>query len=156
MNVKWVVWALLAFSVTCALPGASPAADGPYFSCGGFPPWPYLAPSIYVLERSPYFALHPPVYYSYPVRRTYGLFPYPYLPQAPALSVTLPHPSVVQNPYVAEKTAAARESGHEAEGPLVTLNPYVVRSGETGVAPEANLPGRVSVTFPTAMFSRAE
>jgi hypothetical protein len=82
----------------------------------------------------PYFALHPPVYYSYPVPRTYGFSPFAYWP-----SVMTPDPlGVIQpmeiiNPYVpssgqptkpkADQAAAA--SARPQPQPLVIYNPYV-------------------------------
>ncbi len=50
----------------------------------------------------PYFALHPPVYYSAPVPRTYGYSPYAYpgsvmTPEAPA---PMPAAKALKNPHV--------------------------------------------------------
>jgi hypothetical protein len=131
MNSKWVIWALLAASATFGLPNAAAAADGLYSSWRGLAPWAYLPPSIYVQERSPYFALHPPVYYSYPVARTYGYLPYPYLPYPVARKVV----RVV---------------------PQVMINPYAAAADDSGLAPEATMPRRVHVTYPAKMFSPPE
>lgn len=44
--------------------------------------------STYSQDSIPYFALNPPVYYSYPVARTYGLYPFPYIPESASGSST--------------------------------------------------------------------
>ncbi|MBL9091534.1 MAG: hypothetical protein JNL96_09940 [Planctomycetaceae bacterium] len=55
--------------------------------------------TVYDQDRLPYFALHPPVYYSRPVPRTYGYSPFAYsgdvmTPELPAVE-----PEVLMNPY---------------------------------------------------------
>jgi hypothetical protein len=81
----------------------------------------------------PYFALHPPVYYSCPVPRTYGYSPFAYPPYVmtpdvvfEAQPVTIINPHVEQNKLqqAAPKNdrTAARSTPVE---PLVILNPYV-------------------------------
>src|SRR3954470_23644902 len=49
----------------------------------------------------PYFALHPPVYYSQPVPRTYGYSPFAYPPgvMTPEIACA-PQPVTINNPYV--------------------------------------------------------
>lgn len=131
MNAKLVIWAFLAVSVICLLPNAAVAANGPYFAWGRLAPWAYGPPSVYVLERSPYFALHPPVYYSYPVPRTYGQLPYPYLPRPATRSVVREVPQVVVNPYAGEAIGA-------------------------GVPQEVGLPQRVQVIYPAAVFDKSK
>lgn len=80
----------------------------------------------------PYFALNPPVYYSYPVPRTYGYSPWPYpgdirtpdpLAAVEPLEITNPYfNSSTQTPTPApEKTV---ESKPAASGPLVIDNPF--------------------------------
>src|SRR5262245_48352075 len=49
----------------------------------------------------PYFALHPPVYYSYPVPRTYGYTPFAYPPYVMTPDVVEDkQPTTIENPYV--------------------------------------------------------
>jgi hypothetical protein len=86
-----------------------------------------------LLNNVPYFALHPPVYYSYPVPRTYGYSPFAYPPGVMTPDVLMdPEPLEIINPHVpstktdgpakeAETTAAVRQQPQ----PLVVLNPYV-------------------------------
>jgi hypothetical protein len=68
----------------------------------------YLAPSRDQLQKLPHFALFPPVYYSYPVRRTYGYSPFASLPEY-AISETTRvqlaemrqvEPLLIRNPFV--------------------------------------------------------
>ena len=79
----------------------------------------------------PYFALHPPVYYSYPVPRTYGYSPFAYWPGVMTPDVTM-GPLEIINPHVpstktntpstkTDTTAAMRRQPE----PLVIINPYV-------------------------------
>ncbi len=135
MSLKVVIWVFFAVSVFCVLPNVA-AAGGPYFAWGGIARCRgdiggYRPASIYTVERRPYFALHPPVYYSYPVARTYGLLPYPYLPAPVTRDILRPVPHTI-------------------------VNPYVVESGSGGGPQQAALPRRVSVTYPAAIFDKAE
>lgn len=66
---------------------------------------PYsLNRSLGYMPMPPYFAMHPPVYYSHNVAVPYGISPYPISSYSPSVS------------YVAERTIAA---------PQVVVNPYV-------------------------------
>jgi hypothetical protein len=83
----------------------------------------------------PYFALHPPVYYSEPVPRTYGYSPFAYPPgvMTPDI-VSEPQPVTINNPYVpATKPASAEAKSADrsaatspAPEPLVIVNPFVL------------------------------
>jgi hypothetical protein len=147
MSTKPVVWVVLAFSLACGLASSAAAADGPYYLWGWSGPWTYVRPSAYVDQQPPYFAVHPPVYYSYPVSRTYGLLPYPYLPRPSTREATPPQPVVVLNPYVAQPD-------QDSTGPEVIINPFVADSDDAETLPEARLPGRVQVSYPAAMFDQ--
>ena len=82
----------------------------------------------------PYFALHPPVYYSEPVPRTYGYSPFAYPPgvMTPELMGEA-QPVTINNPYVPATAPALPEtkpsdrsaSTGTAPEPLVILNPFV-------------------------------
>jgi hypothetical protein len=83
----------------------------------------------------PYFALHPPVYYSYPVPRTYGYSPYAYPRTVMTPEYRAPQPLDVVNPYVKpteEKEAATSASFQTASAPLMVINPFVDQSPATG------------------------
>jgi hypothetical protein len=87
----------------------------------------------------PYFALHPPVYYSEPVPRTYGYSPFAYPPgvMTPEIACA-PQPVTINNPYVPSTAPTAvpgnsnpdRSAGTNSPvEPLVVINPYVTQSG---------------------------
>jgi len=63
--------------------------------------------SIYDQDRLPYFALHPPVYYSKPVPRTFGYSPFAYPGWVPTPALPQSYePVTVVNPYVDQAPAA--------------------------------------------------
>lgn len=80
--------------------------------------------------RVPYFAAHPPVYYSYPVPRTYGHSPFAYPPhfRTPEL-VEEVQPLQISNPYVPSSNSTPAEDAtvltKPSSEPLVINNPYV-------------------------------
>jgi hypothetical protein len=102
--------------------------------------WGYDSGYLYntLAYNVPYFAAFPPVYYSYPVPRTYGYSPFAYPPgvMTPDVVMESSQPIEIINPYVpssqqekaktqADKTAdTAKDRQPE---PLVILNPYVTQ-----------------------------
>ena len=69
--------------IVAALFAAAPAAHAQCDGCnGGGWGWGYDMGCLYnsLDYNVPYFAAHPPVYYSYPVPRTYGYSPFAYPP----------------------------------------------------------------------------
>lgn len=90
----------------------------------------------------PYYAAFPPVYYSYPVPRTYGYSPFAYPPGVMTPDILAPpEPLEIINPHVpstkanapaekADTTAAFRGQPE----PLVILNPYVNQQAEKSLA----------------------
>ena len=94
--------------------------------------------------RVPYFAAHPPVYYSYPVPRTYGHSPFAYPPhfRTPEIAAE-PVALEISNPYVLPKQDADKPIEAEravqtlsAPEPLVIHNPYVSQGAELAQAGE--------------------
>ncbi len=88
----------------------------------------------------PYFALHPPVYYSYPVPRTYGYSPHAYPRTVMTPEYRAPQPLEVINPHVkpAEEKEAATSAGFQtASAPLMVINPFVDQSPATGTLAKA-------------------
>jgi hypothetical protein len=83
--------------------------------------------SNYSQESIPYFALHPPVYYSYPVARTYGLYPFPYVAESVAVNSTSVEPKLVINPYVEQSNKP--EKVVRRIQPLRIVNHYVEQAG---------------------------
>lgn len=115
-------------------PSATAVADGsgpylPQYDCGGASAWDYyfLPRSIYTQDYIPYFAKHPPVYYSYPVPRTYGYSPYAYPPSTRTPEVTFEQPLTIRNPYVPPKENKSAEAPADplARQPLRIRNPFV-------------------------------
>lgn len=101
-------------------------------------------------RRVPYFAAHPPVYYSQPVPRTYGYSPFAYTPDTRTPDVVpAMQPVEIVNPYVQPSSSttttptapkASSTKGRtisnsvkvkEYTGPLTILNPYVTTGGKT-------------------------
>jgi hypothetical protein len=116
--------AILALAVVFAAKGVCqawwPSAWGNSGWLGGYSPW------LSDLERLPYFALHPPVYYSHPVPRTYGYTPFASLPDLTIFEARQADPVTIRNPYVASSGAAA-EAIAASGAPLVVRNPFVDR-----------------------------
>jgi len=82
--------------------------------------------SLGYIPTPPYFALSPPVYYSYPISAPYGLSPAPIASYAPRHRVhferAIPDPLVVINPYVTEDEVAA-VSDQDAPMPQIVDSP---------------------------------
>ncbi|MBX7072424.1 MAG: hypothetical protein K1X71_04700 [Pirellulales bacterium] len=99
--------------------------------CGGagvgawFPGYWY---NIYGMESIPYYQLHPPVYYSVPVPRTYGWSPFAYPPGTMTPEVEMIEPQVMNNPFVPREDQAASTDGRVAVRPLRVANPFAVES----------------------------
>jgi hypothetical protein len=104
--------------------------------------------------RVPYFAAHPPVYYSTPVPRTYGYSPFAYPPDVRTPEVAggcVVQPAEIINPYVpsstseesaaksktTSKTIRNRTISHgdspaaEPTGPMTIINPFVSSPSRT-------------------------
>ena len=109
-----------------------------YAGCGYAGYWAgwVTGPRSYTSQDIPYFAKHPPVYYSHPIARPYGYFPYAYLPAADtraAVTVVVVTPEVVRNPYV---TGEAVERKAEKLGPLRIVNPFAHEPSDPLPVPE--------------------
>lgn len=84
------------------------------------------------LDYIPYFAAHPPVYYSRPVPRTYGYSPYAYPAGTMTPDVRWVAPEVVLNPFYdsrpvvtpAETPHQPASTGKVATRPLRLENPF--------------------------------
>lgn len=123
---------LLALLVMVASSAAANSAHA--FGCEGFG-YGFLYNSLNY--QVPYFAAHPPVYYSVPVPRTYGYSPFAYPPHVMTPEVVSPvQPVQIMNPYVpsSSQTPAAKPvedksvSKPAKEDKLVIINPYVTPS----------------------------
>jgi len=104
------------------------SAQGPSSGFSGYwygPPY-----TFYQQEQLPYFSLHPPVYYSVPVPRTYGYSPFAYPPGLMTPDVQLGAPVEIQNPHVPKKAnlrLAPKPSADQStrRQPKLIINPFV-------------------------------
>lgn len=117
--------------VGSGLLGTARESEAQYWS--GYPYAGFLSRpvySIYDQDRIPYFALHPPVYYSYPVARPYGFSPFAYpgivpTPQFKIRQESLAH--VVKNPHVEQPAEGPTLPAPDKQGahrPQRIRNPY--------------------------------
>jgi len=141
------VTGLVLMAMLVGVTGAEGGSPNPSGSC-----W-YLPPSIYVRDYIPYFALHPPVYYSYPVPRTYGYSPYAYPPGTMTPQVSKPEPVMIHNRFVPSKATDQPKHDRVAQAPLRITNPYVLGEGNPLVQPAPTAAVRrppPQVVFPMA------
>lgn len=138
--------ALLASCVLLAVP-SSAQAGYPMYPGGSFATWPNYygwGASPYSLGQvpvPPYFALHPPVYYSMPVPRTYGYSPYAYPGTVETPEIVIEDRSaMIENPYVTPSATQPASQEQPAQGkidtdqhsasskPVIIENPFVTVS----------------------------
>lgn len=77
-------------------------------------------------QTPPYYALFPPVYYSFPVARPYGYSPFAYPPGYVTPAIEPVQAKTIINPFVPRKEAQPA-SDRTASAPKVILNPFVAR-----------------------------
>lgn len=154
MIAKLTICGILGLLVISGLPNMATAA-GPYYYGGYYgavTPWDYSGRTYERISRNiPYFALHPPVYYSRPVPRTYGYSPFALfpgmIPPQSEVGSWLSAPS----PYTLQMSAGAMNSYQAVSKPLRIVNPYVAKPGDPGVSPEAVMPGLPKVIRPVSV-----
>ena len=118
---RFLPWmALLAVFAFVAMPSSAHAGYPAHPGTGAWPNYYGWGASPYSLGQvpvPPYFALHPPVYYSMPVPRTYGYSPYAYPGTVMTPEVIMEgSPVMIENPHVTPSSAqpAVRdEPAHE-------------------------------------------
>lgn len=119
---------LLSVVLSLTFAGTASAANPVLFWGNGYGGWG----AAYSGLEIPYFAAHPPVYYSYPVPRTYGYSPYAYLPtvMTPPVACAPAMPQTIENPYAPQslEKASPDKTAGGAPRPLVVINPYVNQS----------------------------
>lgn len=130
---------LLSLIALLVAAGSAAEADAQW----GFQGYPYFygrnVYTVYDQDRLPYFSLHPPVYYSRPIPRTYGYSPfaYPGIVRTPDLPVG--DPQIVVNPYY---EAVPKEGTSPAETPKSNATPIPRKSTNNppgkNVTPSAN------------------
>ena len=132
---------LIAVLAVIATPDKAQAQYGNWG--GSIVPYPYATGyfsspySLGQVPTPPYFALHPPVYYSRPVARSYGYSPYVYpgTTMTPEVVEEIIGPEIIENPYCSPtstgkplkedpsvKSASVR--------PTWIINPYVQAKSE--------------------------
>jgi hypothetical protein len=127
-----VIFGFVIFSLSFVNRSAS--GQWPGYGCWGWNGY-Y---STYSQESIPYYALNPPVYYSYPVSRTYGLYPFPYIPESSANSfANCVEPKLVINKYVESPAKSVSVSLGEPR-PLRIINRFVVQAGESNSVKKAS------------------
>lgn len=126
-----------AFSVF-AEPASAQVAYGSCQGCGhdygsrwfGFFEHPYASGRI---PTPPYFAIHPPVYYSYAVPRSYGYSPFSYpgtvrtpeiVEQSASKSTVIINPHVKSKVKEASSEKADDKVAERAPKPQLIINPY--------------------------------
>jgi hypothetical protein len=129
--VGLLISAALAGCVTAGSVRADDALRGYYGH--GFPWFGYghNGPAAYALGNipaPPYFALHPPVYYSHPTARPYGHSPFACSCACHHGEPRTPPPRVVANPYNRAKSEGQKSTRGQdvAAVPVRVSNPYVV------------------------------
>ncbi|TWT48744.1 hypothetical protein [Botrimarina hoheduenensis] len=131
----------LAAAMTLAVTAPASAFPGgcDYWGIGGL----YRSLDYPTDRRVPYFAAHPPVYYSHPVPRTYGYSPFAYGPDVRTPDYAVPQPVEIVNPFVPsaarstdsanvkQSAPVARDQtistkiAKPAPKPLMIINPFV-------------------------------
>jgi hypothetical protein len=132
--MKKLVLIVAAVAAVCVFQETAKADIG----CGGCGGWGGFAPwyTGYSREYIPYYSMHPPVYYSYPVPRAYGWSPWAYPPgtMTPEILGEMTGPKEIINPHVppapeAKPTSTNNKSVQRRapQGPIaqVVLNPFV-------------------------------
>jgi hypothetical protein len=135
MNLRKLSLAL-AVLLLVAVGGEAVKADNGCCGGGGWGGYGGWYP-LYSRDHIPYYSLHPPVYYSYPVPRAYGWSPWAYPPGVltPEILGELTGPQEIINPHVPKaevkpattnKTASfsKTEKGEESKVQVV-VNPFV-------------------------------
>ncbi len=141
---------ILVGSLVAVVGGLAGTASGQW-GCGcPYANWGYY-PQSYLNGSPPYFALHPPVYYSHPVPRTYGYSPYPYPAYVLTPGSEPPQPVVIRNVYVGNSDEEAPEA-QQATPPQRIDNPYFEQPNRPGVT-KARATGRrqPQVIYPAAL-----
>jgi len=127
MGLGRTICVTLALLAAFFVANTASAAHGPYFGYPGYAYWPWYQFPLKTVVNStlPYYAVYPPVYYSYPVARPYGHSPYAYPPGTPTPSKHVSAPVRVRAAY------AAREKRAEVS-PKRIKNPFVDSPGSSG------------------------
>lgn len=86
-------------------------------------------------DRIPFYALHPPVYYSYPIARPYGDSPFAYPPGLYAAGTEEGGPKMIVNPYALPDAAPAKAGPNAAPSKSAPNNPNPPAPAPAGKSP---------------------
>jgi len=161
MNAKLAIWVLLGVSLTCSFMFDTSASAAVPFTRGVLAAGAYVPPSVFVDENLlPFYSLYPPVYYSYPVKHSYGSSPFTWGPCASGFdayysggSVFRSVPASVRNSHVNRLGAVMPAS---PAGPLRIVNRFVSPTKSLGVARAATDAQQPEVIRPTALARLSE
>lgn len=125
-----LAFVLFAIGSAGLIASSARAYDGPLGCYGG---WGYGYLYRHLDSDIPYFAAYPPVYYSYPVPRTYGYSPFAYPPgtMTPEIVEEPVEPATILNPYVKQEESREFQAEDKVTAapkqrePLVILNPHI-------------------------------
>ena len=131
----------MALVIVVCLASSASAVHGPYFLGYGEAWCGYYSTGSYA-PQLPYYSLYPPVYYSYPVPRTYGQSPFAYLPgqvgpseqteaRVTAAAPASPRPLRIANPYVSQSSEISSRTTTGGSN----LKPLVVHPTSDGTKP---------------------
>ena len=97
----------------------------------------------YNQPRIPYYALYPPVYYSYPVARTYGYSPFAYPPgtMTPELAPDR-QGAAIRNPFVPQEPKPTPTADRHAAVGKVLANPFYQQAASASSASVADAADR--------------
>jgi hypothetical protein len=147
------VAALLVLAALVAQPAAAQTGWGQWGAWGGY--YGGLNYNVYTQDPAPYFALHPPVYYSRPVPRPYGYSPFAYPPYIMTPEPKIETPVTILNPHAPRSTPASRSASTNDRTthiqPLRITNPYVI----AGAAPTDKPAAPVVVSRPHTIYPSA-
>ncbi len=115
---------VLALGLGCALCWAQRGCASEGLSTA-WAAYGWQTPSLYVQDYVPYYAMHPPVYYSYVVPRPYGYSPFAYPPGTFTPEPRRAEPLVVPNPFVPATQGRDGPKHRTASAPLRIVNPYL-------------------------------
>ena len=131
----WIVCGVLLASSICASTAEAQFMSGGSYGLGFFN---YGSPQVYQ-QRIPYYALYPPVYYSYPVARTYGYSPFAYPPGTVTPNVRpQAQAATYLNPFVQPKAAPVADKSVDKSvdaRPAPSGKPMPVRVAKTYINP---------------------
>lgn len=149
--------------LSCCLVFVSLCGSALAGGCDYFTPWSYCgwggySQTTYSQESVPYYALHPPVYYSRPIARTYGDNPFPYPPGMTAFQAYspqyTPQPQIIRNEYN-EEANPSMDQQYQTHMPLRIHNPFVEQGDSTfmskGARQEVYKSPKPLVIYPTSL-----